>query len=69
MKVVVGDSKFAFIKVTCIIDYTFFAHKLFKGYNRKGFFQRYVLMVDIRKAYNSLDWSFLKRLLIEQGFS
>lgn len=54
----IGDAQSAFIERWCITDNIIFAHELFKVYNRKGISLRCVLKVDIRKAYNSLDWSF-----------
>ncbi|XP_019244265.1 PREDICTED: uncharacterized protein LOC109224132 [Nicotiana attenuata] len=39
-----------------------------QGYNRKGISARCVLKVDLRKAYYTLDWYFLKRMPIELDF-
>lgn len=62
------DSLSSFIEDGCITNNILFALELFKVHNRKGISPRCVLKVDIRKAYDSLDWYFLERLLIELGF-
>lgn len=59
--VLICDVQCAFIEGRCITDSILFAHELLKGYNRKGISLRCVLKVDIRKAYDSLIWAFLKR--------
>lgn len=64
----IGDSQSAFIEGRSITDNIIFTHELFKGYNRKGISPRCVLKVDMRKAYDTLDWFFLERMLIELGF-
>lgn len=57
-----------FIEGRCITDNILFYHELFKGYNRKDISTRCVLKVDIKKANDSLDWIFLKRLLMVMRF-
>jgi len=44
------------------------SHELFKSYNRKGISPRCVLKVDLRKAYDTLEWVFLEKLLSDLGF-
>lgn len=44
------------------------SHELIKEYNRKHIFPRYMVKVDIQKAYDSVEWPFLKQLLVELGF-
>lgn len=64
----VGRSQSAFIEGRSIVDNILFSHEIFKVYNRKGVSPRCVLKVDLRKAYDTLDWRFLKQLLIDLGF-
>lgn len=40
----------------------------FKGYNRKGISPRCMIKIDIQKAYDSVEWVFLKYLLLELMF-
>ena len=39
-----------------------------KGYNRKDGSKRYALKIDIAKAYDTVNWEFLKQILIKFGF-
>lgn len=65
----VGCSQSTFIEGRSIIDNIMFSHELFKGYSRKEMSPRYVLKVDIRKGYNTLDWNFLQAMMVDLGFS
>ncbi|XP_019257697.1 PREDICTED: uncharacterized protein LOC109235907 [Nicotiana attenuata] len=67
MNYLVGDSQSAFIEGRNITDNILFTHELFKGYTRKGISSRCILKVDLRKAYDTLDWFYLKRILIGLG--
>nr|GEU87478.1 RNA-directed DNA polymerase, eukaryota, reverse transcriptase zinc-binding domain protein [Tanacetum cinerariifolium] len=42
--------------------------ELLKGYNKKGGSKRCSLKIDIAKAYDTVSWEFLKRILILFGF-
>lgn len=66
---IIGHSQFAFIERRCIIDHIICSHELFKGYSMKGISPRCILKVDLRKAYDTLEWSCLIRMLIDLGFS
>ncbi|XP_019228498.1 PREDICTED: uncharacterized protein LOC109209643 [Nicotiana attenuata] len=68
IEVIIGKSQSAFIEGRSIIGNILFSHELFKGYTRKGLSPRCVLKVDLRKAYDSLDWHFLRYMLTELGF-
>lgn len=61
----------AFIKGRSITDNILIAHEIFdimgKKKGRKGFFG--ALKIDISKAYDRLDWKFLKAVLIAMNFS
>ncbi|XP_075095111.1 uncharacterized protein LOC142173423 [Nicotiana tabacum] len=57
-----------FIEGENIIDNMLFSHELLKGYNRKGISPRYVMKVDLRKAYDTIDKIFLGRMLSDLGF-
>lgn len=44
------------------------ATELIKGYNRKSISPRCLMKVDLKKAYDSIEWSFLETVLHELGF-
>lgn len=64
----VGCSQSAFVEGRSIIDNIMFSLEIFKSYSRKWISPRPVLKVDLRKAYDTLEWSFLNRLLVEMEF-
>lgn len=51
-----------------IVDNILFSHEIFKRYFRKGLSPRCVMKIDLRKAYDSIEWGFLKVLLAELDF-
>ncbi|XP_075101661.1 uncharacterized protein LOC142177098 [Nicotiana tabacum] len=63
----VGPTQSAFIEGRNILDNVIVAHELVKGYSHKGVSPRCMVKVDIRKAYDSVNWGFLKMLLLEYG--
>lgn len=60
MNTIISPIQSAFIEGRSLIDYVVFSHELLKWYSRKGLSLRYVLKVDLRKAYDSAEWCFLK---------
>jgi len=64
----VDKAQSAFVKGRSIVDNFMVSHEIFKSYNRKWISPRYVLKVDLRKAYDTLDWGFLERLMSDMGF-
>lgn len=65
---IIGQAQSAFIEGRSIIDNILLSQEIFKGYSRKGVSPRCVLKVDLRKAYVTLEWNFLKQVLIALGF-
>lgn len=65
---VVNQSQSGFIPERHIADNINLATELIRGYGRAHISPRCVIKVDIRKAYNSDEWSFLEAMLHEQGF-
>lgn len=63
----VSKSQSTFIEGRSILDNVIVAHELVKGYSRKGVSPRCIIKVDIRKAYDSVEWRFLKMILLEFG--
>lgn len=64
----VGCSQLPFIESRSIIDNIMFSHEFFKGYSRKGISPRCILMMDLRTAYDILDWHFLQEMMVDLGF-
>lgn len=64
----ISDSQAGFIPGRCITDNILLAIELVKGYNRKHNSLKCMLKVDLRKAYDSIGWRFLRRMLEELGF-
>lgn len=64
---IVGPAQSAFIEGRNILDNVIIAHELVKGYNQKRVSPRCCIKVDIRKAYDSMEWPFLKMILMEFG--
>lgn len=44
------------------------AHELVQAYTRKHISPRCMIKVDIQKAYDIVDWRFLKQMLEELNF-
>ncbi|XP_009772130.1 uncharacterized protein [Nicotiana sylvestris] len=61
----VGPSRSAFIEGRNILDNVILAHELIKGYTQKAVSPRCMIKVAIRKAYDSVEWSFLSYLMME----
>lgn len=50
-----------------ISDNILLATELVKGYNKNHISPRWMIKVD-KKAYDSIDWSFPKEVMVELGF-
>lgn len=64
----VHESLSAFILGRLIHDNIIFVQELVKGYNRKGISPRCMIQMDIQKAYDTVDWGALERIMLEMGF-
>lgn len=64
----VGKSQSAFVKGRVIFDNILLSHELVKGYGRNHISPRCMLKIDLQKAYDSVEWPFIKHLLLELGF-
>lgn len=64
---VVGPAQSAFIEGRNILDNVILAHELVKGYTQKGVSPRCLIKIDIRKTYDSVEWPFLRMILLEYG--
>ena len=64
----VNENQSAFIIGRQITDNILLAQEILRGYNRKQNVKKYALKIDLQKAYDTLDWQFLKSTLERFGF-
>lgn len=65
---VVDMAQTGFMPGRNISDNILLATKLIKSYNTKHISPRCMLKVDLKKAYDSIEWSFLEAVMCEIGF-
>ncbi|KAL2224814.1 UNVERIFIED_CONTAM: Retrovirus-related Pol polyprotein from type-1 retrotransposable element R2 [Sesamum indicum] len=68
MDKLISPCQAAFVPGRSIGDNIMLAHELFMGYNQTRLPPRCALKVDIRKAYDTVDWDFLIEVLEMFGF-
>ncbi|CAN1192276.1 LINE-1 retrotransposable element ORF2 protein [Linum perenne] len=59
----ISDNQTAFVKGRRIGDNVLMAHELVKGYHLKGIIPRCAVKIDLMKAFDSVDWSFLLKVM------
>ncbi|KAL2248361.1 UNVERIFIED_CONTAM: Retrovirus-related Pol polyprotein from type-2 retrotransposable element R2DM [Sesamum indicum] len=59
----------AFVRGCNITDNIFLAQEMVRQYSRKWISPRCTINVDLRKAFDSISWTFLSRVLHRYGFS
>ncbi|KAL0444981.1 UNVERIFIED_CONTAM: LINE-1 reverse transcriptase [Sesamum latifolium] len=64
----ISPSQNAFVLGRSIGDNILLARELFYGYNQQHLPPRCALKVDLRKAYDTVEWDFLRAVLILFGF-
>lgn len=65
---VIHPSQAGFIPGRQLFDNVLIASELIKGYSRKHLSPRCMLKIDLMKAYDSVEWPFLRVVLLELGF-
>ncbi|XP_021715738.1 uncharacterized protein LOC110683654 [Chenopodium quinoa] len=65
---VIDDAQAGFIPGKHIGDNILLASELIKGYSHKFVSPRCMIKIDLRKAYDSVEWPFLQTVLEEFGF-
>ena len=65
---VVSENQSAFVKGRVIFDNIILSHELVKSYSRKGISPKCMVKIDLQKAYDSVEWPFIKHLMLELGF-
>lgn len=65
---IIGSHQSAFVPGRIIFDNILLSHELVKGYQRKNISPRCMIKVDIQKAYDSVEWPFVRQMLDALGF-
>lgn len=65
---VIDKAQAGFIPNRQLINNVLLTSKIIKGYERKHISVRCMIKLDSKKAYDSVEWSFLQDILIELGF-
>lgn len=63
MPMIISNTQSAFIPGRLMIENVLMATELVKGYNWKNLSKRSMLKVDLKKAFDSLDWSFIFKIM------
>ena len=61
---IISPAQSAFISGRSIMDNIHLAEEIMRGYTIKRGSPRCTVMIDLRKAYDTVDWSFLRDVLI-----
>ncbi|XP_020259034.1 uncharacterized protein LOC109835466 [Asparagus officinalis] len=64
----INEAQCAFVKGRQISNNILLAHELVKNYGRKSISPRIMLNIDIKKAFDTISWSFLEDMLNGLGF-
>lgn len=65
---IVDKAQAAFIPGRAMSDNIFLMQELIRGYSRKRVSPRCIIKIDLRKAYDTISWDFLRHVLIGFGF-
>ena len=65
---IIYESQAGFIPGRKISDNIILAHELVKSYTRKNISPRSMLKIDLQKAYDSVEWTFLEQVMGGLGF-
>lgn len=61
---IINENQAAFVEGRCILHNVLIGQELLRLYNRKSSSPCLMMKVDIRKAYDSVSWDFLRDLLV-----
>lgn len=64
----IDPAQSGFILGRQLVDNVMLASELVKGYGRKGLSPRCMIKIDLKKAYDSVEWPFMEFMLSELGF-
>ncbi|XP_074278176.1 uncharacterized protein LOC141601772 [Silene latifolia] len=60
---VISDNQGGFVKGRSIVENILICQDIVRLYNRKAISPRFLLKVDLKKAYDSISWEFLEQML------
>lgn len=63
MSDLVNEAQVAFVPGRFIHDNTMLAQEIIRGYGEKNLSTRWMIKMDLQKAYDSIQWDFVNRLL------
>lgn len=63
LPLIISNTQSAFIPGRLMIENVLMATELINGYNWKSISKRYMLKVDLKKAFDSLEWSFIFKIM------
>lgn len=63
MASIIHEAQSGFMPGRKIADNIIMAHELVKAYQRKGISPRMMMKVDLQKAYDSVEWSYLEQVM------
>lgn len=65
---IIYEAQAGFIPGRKIADNIIIAHELIKSYTRKNVSPMCMIKIDLQKAYDSVEWPFLRQALVELDF-
>ncbi|XP_074278502.1 uncharacterized protein LOC141602090 [Silene latifolia] len=65
---IISDNQGGFIKGRSIVENIIICQDIVRCYNRKSISPRFMLKVDLKKAYDSINWEFMKQMLTFLNF-
>ncbi|XP_020243176.1 uncharacterized protein LOC109821398 [Asparagus officinalis] len=68
MGYLISDAQSSFVKGRLISSNILLAHELVKHYGRKYTSPKAVLNIDLRKAFDTINWDFIRAMLKGLGF-
>ncbi|XP_074315221.1 uncharacterized protein LOC141651405 [Silene latifolia] len=64
----ISDSQGGFMKGRSIVENILICQDIVRLYNRKSVSSRFLMKVDLKKAYDSVSWEFLEEMLVSLEF-
>ncbi|XP_074301151.1 uncharacterized protein LOC141632503 [Silene latifolia] len=65
---IISENQSAFLKGRDIVDNILICHDLVRLYKRKACSPRCLMKVDLKKAYDSVEWDFIRQMLVALEF-
>ncbi|KAL9666970.1 hypothetical protein QQ045_001314 [Rhodiola kirilowii] len=65
---IIDKAQGAFVQGRCIVVNVFLAQQIVSGYDRKAISERMAWKINLRKAYDTVDWQFLHEMIVHLKF-